>query len=193
MARGCYNIQSLHSHRQTHTGTMKSFALVLGRCDITYVDSCVMWRVWSEERLGSSNNSVRSDLHTKWSQATNNPTMTRYNYWGKVTLETGTSNVNNKCFWFHLICFVLHKKCEPFQVVNLAISKKWLLSNLLTICARLFSHHLWGKIFSWPQLMRIGPEDHTAQFAVSQASSLLVIDGLRSFFVCVLFFPLQQC
>ena len=31
---GCYNIQSLNSHRQITTGTMKSLALVLGKSNM---------------------------------------------------------------------------------------------------------------------------------------------------------------
>ena len=124
MARGCYNIQSLHSHRQTHTGTMKSFALVLGRCDITYVDWCVTWRVWSEERLGSSSNSVRSDLHTKWSQVTNNPTMSRYYYWRKVIFGPAMWIINVFGFiWYVLSC-----------IKNVSPSKSWTLRSQKNDC-----------------------------------------------------------
>ena len=129
MAGGCYNIQSLHSHRQTHTGTMKSFALVLGRCDISYVMGQAFPRVQISDAVIAS-----------------------YQQWPINDLLCDALNWNlEECeqddfsfIWYFLSC-----------IINVSCSKSWTLRSQKMIVIQsahnleceLFSHHLCSEIF----------------------------------------------
>ena len=78
--------------------------------------------------------------------------------------------------------------------INVSPSKSWTLRSKKNDCypicwqsvCELFSQQC-GEISSWPLLMRIGPWTTlqcNVQFAMSQAPSLFVIDGFRSFSEC---------
>ena len=162
MARGCYSIQSLHSHRQTHTGTMKSFALVLGRCDITYDEAVIKRYECDEALVKQAQFRAFKSLDTVISSYQQKSNI----YWQAMWLwELELEDTNTKMLFLGYIQYFLSCK------INVSPSKSWTLRSKKNDCypicwqsvCELFSQ-LWRDIFL-ASADENRTMDHTAMFS----------------------------
>ena len=136
-------------------------------------------RLWS-----SKQHSVRSNLWHSDLKLSTNKSQTIIDRQCDFENLNMNEDTNTKMLFFGYIQYFLSCK------INVSPSKSWTLQSQKNDCypicwqsvCELFSQQC-GEISSWPLLVRIGPHCNV-QFAMSQAPSLLVIDGLRSFLEC---------